>query len=363
MTKKCSIDAKAFSSALDQVSKVLRKHSYPALSEVFVQVSGGVCKLAATDLNTWLFMDVPAQGDDLAFVFKRSKDVARACRFFDGSMVLEVEPEGKDILRLQIRCGNRTAVFEAFAPELYPDNFSFEVTDTFELNAASLLKRYLHIGYALGSTAKYSTPLHTSVQFSGNYVFALDGVRMAWDVDDAFSAPSPFMVKGDSLSYLSLFGDETVTVELGETLGRFTNGAVTVGFTLPSRECYDPKLAIPPSFEEEFLVSPKLFMREMKFLQGLSTEARPNVRFCGGEMVLPTSIGKYSTTVPLQGHSGITFAFKLNDLMDVMLQFKNEPLVRVKVKNALTPLVMEAEGRSDFALVCPVRLTDKLMAA
>ena len=52
MTKKCSIDAKAFSSALDQVSKVLHKHSYPALSEVFVQVSGGVCKLAATDLNT-----------------------------------------------------------------------------------------------------------------------------------------------------------------------------------------------------------------------------------------------------------------------------------------------------------------------
>lgn len=50
MQKKATIDAKAFSEGLDQVSKTLQKSSYPALSEVSVRVEDGVCILTATDL-------------------------------------------------------------------------------------------------------------------------------------------------------------------------------------------------------------------------------------------------------------------------------------------------------------------------
>ena len=41
MQMKATIDAKAFSEGLDQVSKTLQKSSYPALSEVSVRVEDG----------------------------------------------------------------------------------------------------------------------------------------------------------------------------------------------------------------------------------------------------------------------------------------------------------------------------------
>ena len=62
MQKKATIDAKAFSEGLDQVSKALQKSSYPALSEVSVRITDGACTLTATDLDTWLTKRIPAQG-------------------------------------------------------------------------------------------------------------------------------------------------------------------------------------------------------------------------------------------------------------------------------------------------------------
>lgn len=48
MVRKAVVDAKTFSSALDQVSKVLRKSSIPVLAEALVSISDGQCTLTAT---------------------------------------------------------------------------------------------------------------------------------------------------------------------------------------------------------------------------------------------------------------------------------------------------------------------------
>lgn len=77
MVRKAVVDAKTFSSALDQVSKVLRKSSIPVLAEALVSISDGQCTLTATDIETYLFQTVPARGDDLSFVFRKTKDVAK----------------------------------------------------------------------------------------------------------------------------------------------------------------------------------------------------------------------------------------------------------------------------------------------
>ena len=45
MVRKAVVDAKTFSSALDQVSKVLRKSSIPVLAEALVSISDGQCTL------------------------------------------------------------------------------------------------------------------------------------------------------------------------------------------------------------------------------------------------------------------------------------------------------------------------------
>ncbi len=110
MVRKAVVDAKTFSSALDQVSKVLRKSSIPVLAEALVSISDGQCTLTATDIETYLFQTVPARGDDLSFVFRKTKDVAKACRLFDGELELEFSDigEGKHrSLTLCMRCGGR----------------------------------------------------------------------------------------------------------------------------------------------------------------------------------------------------------------------------------------------------------------
>lgn len=84
MTGKITTDAKDFSEALSQVSSVLRHMGDPVLhafSEVLVRCRENRCVLTGTDLNTWLVKEIPAQGDDLAFVFKRTKEIAKACSF------------------------------------------------------------------------------------------------------------------------------------------------------------------------------------------------------------------------------------------------------------------------------------------
>lgn len=92
-------------------------------------------------------------------------------------------------------------------------------------------------------------------------------------------------------------------------------------------------------------------------------ELKPYVRFDGGFLFLPTASGKCRTRIGLDGHSGIVFAFDLNKMMRAVQQFKGEPVLTMKVNNAVAPILIGAAGRSDFALVCPVRLSDRLMVA
>lgn len=69
-----TVDARAFSDAMSKVSKVLRKNPIPILEEIAVCIQNGRCTLTATDLETWLVAELPARGDDMSFVFSRTKE-------------------------------------------------------------------------------------------------------------------------------------------------------------------------------------------------------------------------------------------------------------------------------------------------
>lgn len=367
MSKKATIDAKAFSEGLDQISKVLQKSSVPVLSEVSVRMEDGACVLTATDLDTWLTKRIPAQGDNLDFVFTRTKDVAKACRLFDGPLVLELEESSSEkdkVWSLVMRCGARGAQFEVMDPELYPVYPPFEAETSFTVNAAALFARIERVSYAALTPTINTQPSRTSIQFSGPYVFALDGNQLACDKDPAFSFPRPFMVSKAAVSHLKLFGKQDVQIEFGKGRGRITDGAVTLDFHIPSVDIYAVESALPQSCAESFSVSPKEFLRELQYLKRFAVkERRPYVRFRSGELVMPVSSGTYRAAVQCVGESHIIFAFDLKRMIDALRQFKDAPSVQIKVNNPVAPFTIEAEGRSDLALVCPVRLNDKLLAA
>ena len=367
MQKKATIDAKAFSEGLDQVSKALQKSSYPALSEVSVRVEDGVCILTATDLDTWLIKRIPAQGDNLAFVFTRTKDVAKACRLFDGVLELELKVTGSEQHKewsLFMRCGSRAAQFDVMDPEMYPVCPSFEAESSFSVNAAALYARAERVSYAAMDPTPNTQPNRTSIQFSGPYVFALDGNQMACDTDPAFVFPRPFTASKGTVSYLKLFGKQDVQIEFGKGRVRIMDGVFNLDFRIPSTDLYAVDQAIPKSYAEIFSVSPKDFLRELKYLRGFTVkERRPYVRFSGGELVMPVSSGTYRAAVQCVGETRMAFAFDLNRMIAALRQFKDAPSVQIKVNSPVSPFIIEAEGRSDLALVCPVRLSGKLLAA
>ena len=88
-------DAREFSGALNRLSQLLPQSSIPALEGVYVRFSGGRCNLTATDLSTWLTVEIPAQGEDFAFVLTRAKRIAKACRRSSGEMSLELAETGE----------------------------------------------------------------------------------------------------------------------------------------------------------------------------------------------------------------------------------------------------------------------------
>ena len=362
------VDAKEFFQALNKVSRVLRKSKYtPALGEAMIRFTGGRCVLTGTDFDTWLTAEIPAYGDDFAFVFHRTANVAKACRRFDGELTMELTESGEGRsrqLKLCMSCGNRAGEFHAFFPEDYPEMPEMEPEHAFSANAASLLDRINRVRYAAGSPDPKRLALESCVQFNGNRLFCLDGLRAAWDADKALTVPVSFMGPVTSMEHLKVFGYQEVSVRLERRYVDITDGSVRLMFRRVETALYDLDCAIPTEFQEELYVSPSEFLTELAYLKELlPSKEKPYVCFDSGELLVQTSEFRYQTRVRVNGHSEIVIGFNLNYLADALRQFKGEPHVRMKLISPISPVVLEAEGRNDCAMVLPVRLKQAQMAA
>ncbi len=355
------VDAKDFSQALDKVSKALRKSKYvPALEEAMVRFSGGHCVLTGTDFDAWLTAEIPSRGDDFSFVFHRTANAAKACRRFDGDLVLELTEigEGRDRrLKLCMSCGNRNGEFHAFFPEDYPKMPVLELEQSFTAGAASLLERVGRIKYATLKASPSADVRSTCIQFNGSRIFCLDGTRAAWDTDESLSVPAPFMVSAAPLEHLKIFGKQDVAVRLGKRHVDFTDGALHLVLRRAEAVPFDLDSAIPQQFREEIYISPDEFLSKLTYLKELIPNGKKAViRFDGGRLLTQVDECRYQTRIQIDGRSEIVIGFNPNYLADALRQFKGEPRVRMKLTGPVSPVLLEAEGRGDSALVLPVRL-------
>ena len=234
---------------------------------------------------------------------------------------------------------------------------------TYTVNAARLLERVEHVQYTLRKPSATETAQRTHVQFSGSKVFALDGNRLAWDVDDSLTVRQPFMVLPEALGYLKLLGDQEVTALMGETYLRMTDGTTTIQTRIEGPNVFNIDGAVPKEFAEEFYIFPNDFLRELDYLKKLAyTPDKAHVYFSRGKLFLTAADGNYSTQVQTNGESSIGFGFELGYMVDALRQFRGEPQVKMKLNNPVAPIVLEAEGRGDFAMVLPVRMKEAAAA-
>lgn len=367
MSKRCFVDANAFSNALKKASRILKKSEIPVLSEVHVQVKDGRCILTGSDLNTYLSVELPARGDDLAFVFSRTRDVERACRHFDGELAIELTERGEEKhrqLKLSMQCGARSGEFDALLPEHYPGKPPMDVEAEFSVDTQKLMERVERVRYATEAPGYHTPTVRSCVQFSGDNVFAVDGCRVSCDTDKTMRFPQPFLAPAEPLSYLKLLTGDQTAIRLSKRYIQLTDGTVSLQFrTLEDAKIFNLEQSVPKDFSEEFNVSPKEFLKELAYLKEFSPSgAKPYVRFCGGELLLSAYSGQYRTHVDVEGRSEIVFGFDLRHVKDALEQFKQEERVRIKVVSKVAPFVIEAQGRKDFAMVCPVRLREEQAA-
>jgi DNA polymerase III sliding clamp (beta) subunit (PCNA family) len=358
---KSTVDAKAFSAALDKVSKVLRKSAVPIIEQICVRFEGDRCICTATDLITWVSVELPAQGDVFSFAFTKTRDVVKVSRFFDGNLVVELRELGgakKESPRITLTCGYRAVEYDAYPGDDYPPAPQTADEDVFTTNAGILLKRVSRVCYAVDKKASWTDtyPIQACIQFNGTQVYALDGARAACDTDETLVFPRAFLSPFESVRYLKLFGDRLVSFRFGKRNLCVADGQVSIICPLVGKEPFHMQSAVPSQITEEFYVQPKAFLAELRYMKECVTKIKlPYVDFINGEMSMADSIQKCRTAVALEGESKTPILFNLHHMIDAIRQFEGEERVRVKVSSCIAPLIIDAEGRSDYALVCPIK--------
>lgn len=364
--KRAVIDAKEFSVALSKISKVLKKCDIHILEEVCVRIQDGSCTLTATDLETWMTATIPAQGDELSFVFQKTKDIMKACSHFEGALTLELREqpeESKKSHQMLLQCAQRAAEFEVYSAEDYPVLPTLSESRSVQVDGTALYKCVERVRYAALKPSLSAKPSAICVQFCGDQVFALDGCRMSCDTMEGTAFPVPFLARADALAYLKVFGEGAVTVCIDDRRIRFTDGVLSLYVRRYGVDTFHPSTVVPKEYREVVTVKTAELMKELGYLKECSImAAKPYVRFEGERLSVNAPNGHFATHVELSGRGDLVLGFDLHYMLDALKQFKGEPEVQMKLSGISSPIVIEAEGRGDFALVLPVRLRESMAA-
>ena len=343
-----SVDAREFLTALKKTGAVLRKSSVPVLEEVFVRFCDGRCILTATDMETWIVTEIPAEGDDFSFVFSRTACVENACAYLGGKLTLTMAETGDEKRShpvVTLSCGSRSGEFDTYPVEDYPDMPKTDGEAAFTADIGALLARINRVSYATRKPSQERNGAAFCVQFMGNRVYALDGYRAAWD-ESADTVPQPFLLYAEALRCLRVFSGTQAEFRFSPPRLSVTYGTTTVIFRMAELLPFQLDSAVPQKYAEIFSASPQELLSALRYLNAASPKTRtPYVYLNGSELSMTVNGRKYSAVMGLNLHY----------IAEALKQFSKEKSVTVKISGIHTPVVIEAEGRSDRAMVLPLR--------
>ena len=231
------------------------------------------------------------------------------------------------------------------------------------MNAAELFRSVERVRYAVQRADPSTNPKAACIQFRGDRIFSLDGRRMACDTLSNTVFPLPCLLSGNALVHLKAFGESEVTIQVDERAVCFSSGTLKLYARRYGADTYDPDTAIPQKYQEVITVRTDELIRELTYLKECAGVcAYPYVRFAGEELSMNAPSGHLATHVSMSGRGDMVVGFDLRYMLDALKQFRKEPEVRLKLSGIYTPIVIEAEERSDFALVLPVRLREERAA-
>ena len=150
---------------------------------------------------------------------------------------------------------------------------------------------------------------------------------------------------------------------MGENYLQMTNGTISIQTRIEGPLVFNVDGAVPKEFAEEFYIYPKDFLRELDYLKKMARNTdKAHIYFSGDRLSLTAVSGNYSTQVEIDGTHSIGFGFELCYMVDALRQFREMSYVKMKVNSSVAPIILEVGGRSDYAMVLPVRIRQAVAA-
>lgn len=353
---KAIIDAGAFSDALKKLSEVPKRSSIETLENIRVDFTGNACILTATDLEVWMTCRLPAQGDAFSFVFKNTIHAARACRYYDGPLELQLSGDAKD-LRLLLSCGEKRAEFPVATTELSPELPSVEPKQQYHTNAKVLCQRARRVQYASTKTA--DKPALVGVRFQDNRMWCTDGHRLAVNRDPTLHVATPFVISTEALRHLRAFGDVQVELNVGERYARITDGTMILQARLLEASTFfdlDRVWNQPP--KERYRIDRACFLDGLKYLSEFAGKQKSAAVFHDGQISFCGDGFAYHVTLPVNGECSIPYGFDLQYMREALEQLSGAEQVEMGVISPYSPFTLQ-NGTGNGALVLPMRIKEE----
>ena len=352
-----TVNAKAFYEAMKHLESLIHRNKLHILDEICVRFREDGCTLLATDIYNEISVDVPARGDNFDFAFCGTARVIRACRFFEGELKLELHGEGKK-MRLALFNGGKCAEFPVTGADDYTILRPFAVKQSYETKAAVLLERMKRVKYASSDHPKNTRPETEGFQFYGTQLFCIDGCRMAVSEDGSLDVTEPFVVSKAAMTCLQEMGKATVKIDVGDRLIRFQAGSITALVKrIQAPISGKPDKYLPDPLKEHYTVDRKSYLKELNYLkQCHGPRGTAVATFKAGELTVYQQGAKYRAKVDVDGKCEIVYGMDVNFMLDALNQFPEAAYVEIRATSPYSPIIVTAEGTSDYALVMPHKM-------
>jgi len=299
--------------------------------------------------NQSIVSEIEASGNTFSFVFKNTKDILKASKYFDNDLVFDFEDK-----IITLNSNKKSCKQTTFLADDFPVTPEIEFENIYSMNVTSLNDRYNKIKYA--TSKDESKPMLTGVCFRENKMIALDGFRMAINTDDSLTVNSEFIVPQEALKLLSIYDKNiNVKMQVNHKFLSITDGSTKVITRLIEGEYFKTDQIIPADSTEVYNIQIEQYEKELKYLNEFTKEIKNHeVKFENGKLTCKDFDGEYTTNVDFGIDSNIVYGFDCNYMLDALSQFKGYKKAEYKLKSHVAPITIVSGN--DLALVLPVRI-------
>ncbi|MBR2344405.1 MAG: DNA polymerase III subunit beta [Lentisphaeria bacterium] len=361
---KFTVDRVKLQKSLQRVGNIIGSRSMlPLLGNVLIRAEENALELSTTDLELRLVTRVEAEVAETGATTLPARKLASLIGSFSAANV-DFDVDEKDFAR--ITCGTAKFTLHGLSAADFPEAIAFDTVREVKIKESVFKRMIGSISYAVSAddSRKVLTGILLNLRETAMTLVATDGKRMAMqeNTPDAISGGD-----GDSIVPLKamseirrlLEGDETMTIELGDKLCRFTTGNITLTSKLIEGAYPNYRQVVPSKFQREIELPVQTLLAKIETVALMLSEANSYIilHFGDNQLQLQASsaeVGEGSDLIET-ACEGEPFEVSFNPVyLADPLRNTDADMVRFKLNDPLSPVAIEA-GEGFIYVIMPIR--------